>query len=408
MAIYKYRAKKGLDHVEDGKIEAQSEKDAIEKIHQMGCVPLYIEECLRSEPKTQASSSLGTRMFGRIPQSEITLFSRNLASLLRAGVPILKAISIISEQSENANLKIMLYNIYNAVKDGSSFSSALMKYPKSFSYLYIAIINAGEDSGALPDALLRIAEYRAKQEEMFSHIRMALAYPILMAVMGIATVVFMLTFVVPRLTNIFTSIGQALPMPTKILISVSAGLRQSWPWMILILAIATLSVRKQLNTQNGRIFFSAFKLRFPVFGKFVFKSELARFSRTLELLIRNGIPILKAIDIAIPVLGNEMIKNQLKRSYKDLEQGGSFGKSLKGSKLIPLFVTNLIIVGEESGRLDDALSEVANIYERETDEATKVMTNLLEPIMILITGLIVGFIVIAMLLPIFEINVVVK
>jgi len=408
MAIYKYRAKKGLEHVVNGKIEAQSEKDAIEKIHQMGCVPLYIEECLRSEPKTRESSSLGARMFGRIPQSEITLFSRSLASLLRAGVPILKAISIISEQSENANLKVMLYNIYNAVKDGSRFSSALMKYPKAFSYLYIAIINAGEDSGSLPDALLRIAEYRAKQEEMFSRIRMALAYPILMAVMGIATVVFMLTFVVPRLTNIFTSIGQALPMPTRILISVSASLRQSWPWIILILAIAVLSVRKQLNTQNGRMFFSAFKLKFPVFGKFVFKSELARFSRTLELLIRNGIPILKAIDIAIPVLENEMIKNQLRHSYKDLEQGGSFGKSLKESKLIPLFVTNLIIVGEESGRLDEALSEVANIYERETDEAMKVMTNLLEPLMILITGLIVGFIVIAMLLPIFEINVVVK
>lgn len=408
MAIYKYRAKKGLEHVVDGKIEAQSEKDAIEKIHQMGCIPLHIEECLRSEPKTQASSSLGARMFGRIPQSEITLFSRSLASLLRAGVPILKAISIISEQSENANLKVMLYNIYNTVKDGSRFSSALMKYPKAFSYLYVAIINAGEDSGSLPDALLRIAEYRAKQEDMLSRIRMALAYPVLMAVVGIATVVFMLTFVVPRLTNIFTSIGQALPMPTRILISVSAGLRQSWPWIILSLAIAILSVRKQLNTQNGRMFFSAFKLRFPVFGRFVFKSELARFSRTLELLIRNGIPILKAIDIAIPVLENELIKNQLRRSYKDLEQGGSFGKSLKESKLIPLFVTNLIIVGEESGRLDEALSEVANIYERETDETTKVMTNLLEPLMILITGLIVGFIVIAMLLPIFEINVVVK
>ena len=408
MAIYKYRAKKGLEHVVDGEIEAQSEKDAIEKIHQMGCVPLHIEERLRSEPKTQPSSSLGARMFGRIPQSEITLFSRSLASLLRAGVPILKAISIISEQSENANLKLMLYNIYNAVKDGSRFSSALMKYPKVFSYLYVAIINAGEDSGSLPGALLRIAEYRAKQEEMLSRIRMALAYPILMAVVGISTVVFMLTFVVPRLTGIFTSIGQALPMPTRILISVSASLRQSWPWIILILVIAILSARKQLNTQNGRMFFSAFKLRFPVFGRFVFKSELARFSRTLELLIRNGIPILKAIDIAIPVLENELIKNQLRRSYKDLEQGGSFGKSLKESKLIPLFVTNLIIVGEESGRLDEALSEVANIYERETDEAMKVMTNLLEPLMILATGLVVGFIVIAMLLPIFEINMVVK
>lgn len=408
MAIYSYRAKKGLDQIIEGKIEAESEKDAIEKIHQIGCVPLAIKESSRAETRTQALSSPGSKMFGRIPAGEITIFSRSLASLLKAGMPILKAISIISEQTENANLKLMLYNIYNAVKDGASFSSALMKYPRTFSYLYVAMINAGEDSGSLPDALFRIAEYRTKQEEMLSKIRMALAYPILMAVVGIATVVFMLTFVVPRLTNIFANIGQTLPMPTRILISVSSVLRQYWPWVILALAVAALSIRKQLNTQNGKIFFSSLRLKCPIFGKFVFKSELARFSRTLELLIRSGIPILKAIEISIPVLENEIIKAQLKRSYKDLEQGGSFGKSLKDSKLIPLLMTNLIIVGEESGGLDEALSEVANIYERETDEAMKVMTNLLEPLMILATGLIVGFIVIAMMLPIFEINVIVK
>ncbi|MFA4991267.1 MAG: type II secretion system F family protein [Candidatus Omnitrophota bacterium] len=404
MAIYKYRAKKGPEDIIEGNIDAQSERDAIEKISQMGCVPLKIEEIVRREVKSRELNMAG-RAFGRIRSGEITIFSRSLASLLRSGVPILKAINIISEQSENNNLKLMLYNIYKLVKDGSGFSSALMKYPKVFSYLYVALVKAGEDSGSLPDALLRIAEYRAKQEEMISRVRMALAYPALMAIVGIATVVFMLTFVVPRLANIFLNIGQALPLPTRILISISGSLRQSWPLIVLGLIIIILFFKKQAATEKGRFAFSALKLRVPVWGKFVFKSDLARFSRTLELLIRNGIPILKAIEVAIPVLENDVIKKQLRLSYKDLEQGGSFGRSLKDSKLIPLFMANLIIVGEESGRLDEALAEVANIYERETDEAMKVMANLLEPLMILVMGLIVGFIVVAMLLPIFEINV---
>ena len=215
----------------------------------------------------------------------------------------------------------------------------------------------------------------------------------------------MLTFVMPRLMKIFINLGQDLPLPTKILIFTSNGLRQWGFWIILILALIILIFRRQMRTKTGRISLSLLKLHLPLYGKFTLKAELARFSRTLELLIKNGIPILQAMDIATPVLENEIIKNQLSKSYKELEQGGSLGRSLRNSRLFPLFMTNLIIVGEESGKLDEALSEIASSYERDTDEAMRIMASLLEPLMILAMGLIVGFIVVAMLLPIFQINV---
>ncbi|MBU1061863.1 MAG: type II secretion system F family protein, partial [Candidatus Omnitrophica bacterium] len=292
-----------------------------------------------------------------------------------------------------------------SVKHGSTFSSVLSQYPNVFSSLYIAMIHAGENSGALPEALLRISDHRTKQEAMASRVRMALVYPVLMAVVGLATVVFMLTFVMPRLMQIFLNMGQDLPLPTQILIFTSQTLRESWYWIVLILVIAVIVFNRQIKTRAGRLSLSLFKLHLPIIGRFITKAELSRFSRTLELLIRNGIPILKAINIAIPVLENEIIKDRLKESYKELEQGGSFGRSLKNSKVVPIFMSNLISVGEESGKLDEALAEIARNYENDVDEAVKVIGNLLEPVMILVMGLVVGFIVISMLLPIFEINV---
>lgn len=402
MATYRYRAKKGPGEIIEGTIEAQSEKDAIEKINEMGCLPIQIGEDKYHAVTAVASPSV--RHSIRVRSREITAFGRQLASLLRSGVPILKAVNIISEQSEDISLKNILKDVHDSVREGATLSSALEKFPNAFPPLYIALIHAGEDSGALPEVLLRLADYRTKQEEMFSRIRMALVYPIFMAVVGAATVVFMLSFVMPRLMRLFVNMGQDLPLPTKIILAASQGLRQQWVWMVLIAGIAVLIFKWYSTTAAGRMSLSSLKLRLPVLGKFILKAELARFSRTLELLIKNGIPILKAIDISLPVLENEVIKNQLGQSYKDLKQGGSFGRSLKNSRLIPLFMSNIIIVGEEAGRLDEALAEAANSYERETEEALKMMMNLLEPLMILMMGLIVGFIVIAMLLPIFEIN----
>ena len=403
MPIYRYRAKKGPKETIEATVEARSEKEAIEKISQIGYLPVYIEE---TKNAAVARTYPNREFSGRVGSREITVFSRELASLLKSGVPILNAINIILEQAESRNFRQILQNIHTEVKEGTTFSSALSRYPKVFPSLYIALIRAGEDSGALPDALLRIAEYRLQQEEALSRFRMALAYPILMAVVGIGTIVFMLTFVMPRLMKLFMNMGQDLPLPTQILISLSVGLRQWWFWAIA--ATVILIIRRQANTGPAKSFLSRVKLYLPIFGKFMLKAELSRFNRTLELLLKSGITILRAIEVAIPVVDNVIIKEQLKISYKELEQGESFGRSLKNSKLFPTFMTNLIIVGEESGKLIDALSEIASSYERDTDETIKIMTNLLEPLMILVMGLIVGFIVVAMLLPIFEINVMVR
>ncbi|MFH1593567.1 MAG: type II secretion system F family protein [Candidatus Omnitrophota bacterium] len=401
MATYRYRAKKGPNGVMEGAIEASSEKEAIEKLSGLGYIPVFIEE---GKPSHEGRAQHSGKSAGKVRSREITMMSRELASLLRSGVPLLKALSILIEQSESANFKTILNDIHDSVKEGTTFSSALSLYPKTFPPLYIAMIRTGEGSGALPDALLRISEHRAKQEDVLSRFRMALAYPVLMAVVGLCTIIFMFTFVVPRLMKIYLNTGQALPIPTQVLISISQGIRDWWFWIILILGFIILIANRHAQTKAGKYSISVLKLRLPLFGNFILKAELARFSRTLALLIKNGLPILNAIDIAIPVLENEVTKDRLKESYKELEEGGSFGRCLKGSKSIPIFMSNLVIVGEESGRLDEALDEIANTYERDTDETIKIFSSMLEPIMILVMGLIVGFVVVAMLLPIFEIN----
>lgn len=406
MTNYNYRAKKGLQEIVSGIIEAASEKEAIEKISALGYLPLHLEEAKSSHK--EALPVLAHKTRGRIKGGQITIFSRQLSSLLKSGVPILTAINIIREQSESPNLKAVLYDIYSVIKNGGTFSAALEAYPKYFSVLYIAMVRTGENSGALAASLLRIADYRAKQEELLSRFRMAMAYPILMALVGIGTVVFMLTFVMPRLMGIFSNLGQNLPLPTRILLAVSQGLVHRWPWIIIGMVTLTLLIKQQLKTKIGRRSWSIIKLHLPIFGKFALKADLACFSRTLELLIKSGLPILRALQISVQVLNNDVIKEKLIKSHQDLEQGGSFGKSMKDSRLLPLFMVNLISVGEESGNLASALGEVADSYERDTDEMIRIMSSLLEPLMILVMGLIVGFIVVAMLLPIFEINMMAK
>ena len=405
MPVYKYRAKKGPGNIIEDTIEAPSQAEAIDRLSQMGYLPVRIEEDRGSSGK--ARERLLKKPALRVRSREITVFSRQLASLLRSGIPILSALDIIAEQTENANFKRVLCDIRDAVKAGENLSSSLMAYPRIFPPLYTAMVRTGEDSGALPEVLLRISDYRTKEDEIFSRLRMALAYPALMGLVGVGTIIFMLVYVMPRLMGIFVNMGQSLPLPTRILISISVLLRKWWLGIIALIGAAAALLKMQAKTKVGRLYFSALKLGVPVFGKLTLKAELSRFSRTLALLAENGVPILKALDISIPVVENEIIRNQLTKSTTELEQGGSFGRSLKGSRIFPIFMTNLIIVGEESGKLGEALAEVANSYERDTDEAMKIMASLLEPLMILVMGLVVGFIVVAMLLPIFEINVMV-
>lgn len=406
MTRFFYRAKKGPTDIVEDTIEAQSRDDAVEKISRLGFLPIKVEE-EKAGPAVQAPKGPSAVFSpkGRVPSREVTVFSRQLASLIKSGVPILRSLNIIAEQSENPAFKKILAAVSSDVKEGKSFSSALLAWPAVFSPFYIAMVRSGEDSGTLKEALVRIAGYRQKQEELLSKIRAALAYPILMAVVGTGTVIFMFVFVMPKLMGIFANMGQELPLPTQVVIAISVFLKEKWLFLLMGLAVLFVLVSKTSTFKARRRFMSVLALHIPVLSKFLSHNEFSRFCRTLEVMIRSGIPILKAIGISIPILDNEIIKSELARSAQELEQGASFGKSLKRSPgLFPSFMISLITVGEESGKLDEALAEVADVYERECDETIRVMTSLLEPLMILVMGLIVGFIVMAMLLPIFQIN----
>lgn len=407
MPIYKCRVKKGTGELAEQRIEAVSEKEAIEKLSQMGLLPLQVEEVTEKEPTASAQQparALGGAVRGRVKAHEVTIFTREMASLFKSGVPILMALEIIREQSENLAFKQIIGDIHDAVKEGSTFSEAMGKYPRIFPPIYIAMIKTGENSGALPEVLLSIAQYRLKEQEMASRFRMAMAYPALMGLVGVGTITFMFVYVIPRLSKIYVNLGEGLPLPTQILLAGSAFLRKGWPIIILIMAAAIFVFRQQMKTASGKKLWSRFILGLPLMGKFTVKAELSRFSRTFGLLIRSGVPILSALRIAVPVIENEVIKEEISRSYQELEHGGTLGQSLKNCKCVPVFMTSLIRVGEQSGKLQDALDEVASSYERDTEEAVRVMSSLLEPLMILVMGLITGFIVVAMLLPIFDIN----
>mgnify|MGYP001599456808 CR=1 FL=1 len=429
MPEYHYRAKKGPTEVVEGNMEAGSVDEAVEKLDQMGLLAIHLDEAKQSlqrpadsgqrvkdkaakapavERKRESSLPEKKTFFGRVKSTEITLFGRQLSSLVKSGVPILRALWIIQEQTQNPLFKKFLVRAQEEINNGRSLSAVLAGYPKFFSPLYVAMVHMGEDSGNLQEAMLRISDYRQRQEEILSRVRTAMAYPILMGLTGMGTIIFMLTFVIPKLTTLFSSLGTSLPLPTKILMRISGVFQTPELWVgAAVLAILLVTLVRWRASQM-RWLWSVASLRIPVIKGFVMKSELARFSRTFELLIKSGLPILRAIEVAVPVLGNRVYRHQLEKAKEDLTGGGSLGKSLRECGVFPLFMTNLISVSEESGKLDEAMQEMASFYERETDEQIKIMTSLMEPLMILVMGVIVGFIVMAMLLPMFELNMIVK
>ena len=399
MSTFRYKAKKGTNEVVSGQVDARTQEEAVELVNQLGLLPISVEV------QKTASQGRGVKNFGKVRTREVYIFSRQLSGLIKAGIPILKALKLIGNQTQNVNFKDIIKTIESDVKDGKSFSECLDNYPQVFSPLYSAMIRAGEEGGNLKEMLMRMSQYLQSQEEISSKVRTALAYPILMAVVGLGTVIFILTGVIPKIAYLFTHMGQELPLPTKILISTSDFIRGSWYWLLVIVAIFSFVLRKWGSSSAGRVTINNLQLRIPLCGDLILKSELARFCRTLGLLLRSGIPLIRALKISIPIVGNKLMQDGLQESRKQLETGASFGKSLEKMKLIPPMLCNLIAVGEESGSLEESLGDVADSFEQDANEKIKTMTTLLEPLMILVVGAIVGFMVMAMLLPIFQMDI---
>ena len=396
MASYIYKAKKDVETVE-GVIEAEDREKAIGRLEEMGYLPIKVEEA----PKRL---EIKIRRVMKVSSRDINSFTRQLASLLKSKVQLVKALDIIQRETPNPKVKEMVAHMRDEVKQGKPFSAALGDYPKHFSRVYVNMVASGEKGGLLDSILMRLVDFADREEEIRSRIRAALAYPALMLIVGMVTVFVMITFVMPKLTKIFSSMNQTLPLATRILIAISNFSRHYWIGIAVCVALLVFAARKALAAEKNIILLEKAILRVPVLKDYIIMREIARFCRTLSLLIGNGIPIRDAIDAAVPTLGNRVFERDLKTVSQDLSSGLSMAKSLSKVPFFPGFVISLIGVGEEAGRLSDSLLEVAVAYEKQVDEQVKIMSSLIEPLLILCIGLVVGFIVVSMLLPIFQLS----
>lgn len=399
MAVYHYRAKNGPADTVSGQVQAASREEAIEKIIRLGYVPVRVE----AEAATRDAAWYWS---GNVPARQLTQFNRQLSVLLKSGVPILKALTILAEQMPHRRLRRVIDDIRGDVQTGKHFSEALARFPGLFPAMERTLVQAGEAGGKLQEALLRVAEYRQQREKLMSRIRAALAYPVFMAVVGAATVLFMLMVVMPRLLVVFERLGQDLPWPTKVLLQCSAllGRGETWAVIALCAGLLTAAVVQGLRLPSVRLFRDRVLLRLPLLGSVMHKRELACLSQTLQMLLGSGLPFLRAIQTSSSGLQNGVVRAELAQATVAVEQGASFGDVLDKSALFPRFMVNLVRVGEESGYLEEALGEVAKTYEEEISEALEMFTGLLEPTMILGMGAIIGSIIIAMLLPVFQLN----
>ena len=402
MRNFRYKAKDSRKEMITGILEAETEQEALAKLSKMGYFPLSIE---REEASSEGQTDpLSLGFFTRIRRRDITFLTRQLADLLESGIPLLRALDILREQTESRRLQEVLASLASRVREGKSFSEALALYPKIFSNLYVNMVKSGEVGGVLSEVLARLADFGERAEELRAKLRAALAYPILILFVGMATVAILLIFVVPKLVSLFQDVGQILPLPTRILVEVSQGLVHYW-WVILSMVALSAFLLKRGRLSHGvRLAIDGLKLRLPVWGSLIKKVEIASFARSLATLLSHGVPILQAMQVVVQATENELLRGEFKRIGEQLKGGTTLSQEIRRGRMFPALVTNMVAVGEEAGNLDRSLFKIADTYEREADRAMKLMTSLVEPVMILVMGSIVGFIVISMLMPIFQID----
>jgi len=404
MSFFNYKAKKGLEEIVEGRIEAEDKESAIFKIEKMGYTPIRIIESQTVSTPDLKFAWRRLELFKRVQPKDRLVFTEQLTVLIKSKVPLYEAMNILSVQTENNQFKEVISSIARELKEGESLSQALRKYPQIFPALYVNLIASGEAGGVLEKTLFRLAKFLEKQEEIKTKISSALAYPVFVMIIGIITIALLLIFGVPKLVNIFVETGQVLPLPTRILILVSDVIRKYWYGIVLLIGVSILFFRRKLATREGRMIWDGFKLKVPILGDFLKKVLLAEFSRTFATLLANGIPAFQALWLTIPTVNNGIFKKELEEIHKNIVAGDSFAQSMERSNWFPILMTNMIAVSEKGGGFQDSLIELSNFYQREIDKTTKVLTSLLEPIIILTVGLMVGFIVMAMLLPVFQMN----
>ncbi|HSQ83156.1 MAG TPA: type II secretion system inner membrane protein GspF [Desulfobacterales bacterium] len=408
MPVYEYTALDIKGKTISGIIDADSSRTARQKLRTSKIFPVSIEEVHdTSKIKTKKSFSFKDS-FSRVRPYEISMMTNQLATLLGAGLPLVSAMDALISQIRSQAFKKMLAKIKDSIVEGNSFARSLSLFPGTFSSLYINMVKAGETSGALDIVLERLADITEKQEALKNRIRAAMAYPVLMSLIGMLVLFFLLTFIVPNITSIFSEMNQTLPAPTLFLIKISGIFKNYW-WMIFIVLTVILFVLNSIRkTVKGRYFFDKTKLLLPRFGILSKKIAVARFSRTLGSLLDNGVPMLSSLEIVKNIVDNALISDAIEAASKEVGRGQGLGPALAGTKMFPDLTIQMILVGEQSGKLEAMLDKIADVFENEVENSIMSMTSLLEPVMILIMAVIVGFIVLSICLPIFEMSTLVR
>ncbi len=342
--------------------------------------------------------------FEKVKLKDMVVFSRQFSAMIGSGVAMLRTLTIIAEQCENEKLKAVLSDVRNQVEAGSNLSDALAKHPQTFDRLYVAMAKAGETGGILDAVMKRVAEFLEARQKLTDKVKAAMAYPIVALIVAVVVFWAMLTFVLPVFQGIFEGMGGDLPEFTKMLIALSQLMR-SW-WMVLFVAICAVGwymFKQWVATPAGRYTFDGWCLRVPVFGDVIKKVAVARFTRTFGTLIHSGVPMLTALDVVKETAGNAVLSKGVEEIHKEVRQGGTISKPMSRQPLFPPMVVQMIAVGEETGKLDEMLDKVADFYDDEVANAVDALTSVLEPILVVFVGGIVGSVVVGMYLPIFTI-----
>jgi type IV pilus assembly protein PilC len=366
----------------------------------MGYVPIEIEQ----QGNKSLSKDLKIPFFSnRVKLKDVSVFSRQFATMINSGLSMLRSLYILAEQTESKPLAEVVTQVRVDVERGSSLSAALAKHPKAFNRLYVAMVRAGEAGGVLDSVLQRLATTIEKQVELRRKVKSAMTYPAVVSCLVLLLVTAMLLFVIPMFQDIYGQLGGNLPAPTQILITVSGVVRKWWYVVFLGEIAAVWAFRRWINSEEGRKRWDTIKLKMPIFGGLARKTALARFGRTLSALVRSGVPILESLDIVSETAGNWVVSTAVRDTQQHVKRGEPLSKRLEEHPVFPPMVVQMMAVGEETGALDEMLDKIADFYDQEVEATVNAMTSLIEPILIVVMGVCIGGMIIALYLPMFDV-----
>ena len=391
MPAFTYTARTAAGELRTATVEAATAQDVVAQLRRQRMTVVKVDE--NAKPK---------KMKGGIKMRDIVIFTRQFSTMINAGLPLVQALDILAKQTENKVLAATTRDIVFDVESGHTVADALSKHPKAFSELYVNMVAAGEAGGILDTILMRLATFMEKNDALVRKVKGAMIYPAVIMSVAVIAIAVLLIFVIPVFESMFAGVGLALPLPTRVVIGASDFLRGYW-WAIgASIAGGVWLLKRYYSTSGGKLTIDRMLLRFPVLGDVLRKSAVSRFTRTLGTLISSGVSILDGLEITAKTAGNRVIQDAIMQSRASIAGGDTIAAPLQKSQVFPPMVISMIAVGEQTGGLDEMLSKIADFYDEEVDAAVSGLLSLLEPIMIVFLGVIVGGMVVAMYLPIFD------